>query len=150
MVGPEEEPVPGAEVAVLDSSFAEASLVPPFEPVLTDGHGRATIHSLDNALIEASHPDYRSGRARLDIAAQVSHRLRIKLLSGDEMISGSLSIEGRVLDPEDNPFSGDMLLRPGPPNCGQSWANTIVPMITDTIRLINFFIVDFLLVFSFH
>jgi len=76
---PEGEPAVGATVRELEQDREGLSLVDSPDDYRTDADGQFHFHALDGAVLEASHPDYDRGRAKLDFSAQVSHRLTIRL-----------------------------------------------------------------------
>jgi hypothetical protein len=111
VVDAEERPVAGAEIALLGAGSGEQSLVGVDDLYRSDEQGRFTFHAPAGALLEASHPDHPSGRARVDENAQATHRLRIKLGTGGT--SSGATIRGVVVGPDDAPRS-DVRIRGNP------------------------------------
>jgi hypothetical protein len=97
VVSAEGEPVAGARIRLLETAAAEQALMPPTENAWESGaDGTFTFHAADGALFEARHPEHGRGRARLDFAAQASHRLRIELTTDARPAMMAARIEGRV------------------------------------------------------
>jgi len=102
---PAGEPVAGATVRVVGEEGAGLSLAPALEPVASDLVGEFAIAAPDFALLEASHPEWTPGRARVDFAAQVSHRLHIRLgARADD--TARFTIAGRVVAVGGAPVDG--------------------------------------------
>jgi hypothetical protein len=99
------KPVEGARVEVRGTSDTATS----------DRDGKFELTAPDEALLEAHHAKLGSGRARIDLRAQISHRVVIRLRES-AMLSIS-SLRGRVLDPEGNPAADALVIaRFEPPN----------------------------------
>lgn len=101
VVDPEERPVEGALVTILSTPGGMTDLDPQEDRFETDLEGRFTFNAPDHALLEARHPEYSPGRATLDSAAQVSHRLTIHLGPPGQSPE-RMQITGRVVN-----ISGD-------------------------------------------
>jgi hypothetical protein len=100
---PDGHVVVGAKVRRLSPLVGEP------DQLTSDDHGEVHFHAADGDAFEASHPDYRATVARLDLPAQVSHRLVIRLgdkAAGDEPVGG---IAGRVVDEQDRPIAGALV-----------------------------------------
>ncbi|MHB8874349.1 MAG: carboxypeptidase regulatory-like domain-containing protein [Myxococcaceae bacterium] len=106
VVDPAGAPVARARVRRRDSGEAELALAPMPDEFVTDERGEAALHAPDGALFEASHPDFSPGRGRLDFAAQVSHRLVLRLSPKAAAPAAGGSIRGKVVDPQNAPFAG--------------------------------------------
>src|SRR5204862_3656596 len=100
VLAPDGKPVAGATVTLLGASAGEMASSPIVDRFTSDAAGEFVFHAPDDALLEARHPAFGPGRARLDGPAQVSHRLEIKLgkKSPDDALLGSGSIRGKVVD----------------------------------------------------
>jgi hypothetical protein len=79
VVDPARRPVAGAAVRIIDNGAGEQALAPLGEQFVSDAMGEFRFRAPDGALLEARHPAWAPGRARLDFGAQVSHRLMIAL-----------------------------------------------------------------------
>jgi len=100
---PEGEPVAGATVRELEQDREGLSLVEAPDDYRTDERGQFQFHALDGAVLEASHPDYDRGRAKLDFSAQVSHRLTIRLRPPGSA-PARCAIRGTIRDAEGEPI----------------------------------------------
>jgi carboxypeptidase family protein/PDZ domain-containing protein len=69
----------------------------------SDARGEFHFHAPDDAVLEATARDGRFGRGALDLRAQVSHRLRIRLGAAAPARG---TIAGRVLDADGSPAAG--------------------------------------------
>ena len=108
VVDGDDRPVPGASVAILDARIGERAMVPIQAEYHTDDRGEFRFHAPDGAVIEARHPEHRPGRARLDDAAQVSHRVKIQLGRSDDQDSDELGgqvLAGTVVDDQGAPIA---------------------------------------------
>lgn len=107
---PAGEPAPGAEVRVLASARAEASGAFPSSSakIVTDERGVARAALPGDALVEARHPSFAPGRARVTLGAEASRRIEIRLRAKDDRtFDGPAStISGRVLDANGEPAAG--------------------------------------------
>src|SRR5262249_2559627 len=70
---------------------------------MSDARGEFHFHGPDDAVLEATARDGRWGRAALDLRAQVSHRLGIRL-GGAAPARGTIA--GRGLDADGSPAAG--------------------------------------------
>jgi protocatechuate 3,4-dioxygenase beta subunit len=103
-------PVAGATVRLIDLPAAEQEIVSIEDRFTTDRKGEFVFHAPDEALLEARAAGHGPGRARLDGAAQTSHRLAIRLAAsgeGDEL--GSASLAGVVVDAGGDPVPGALV-----------------------------------------
>jgi Carboxypeptidase regulatory-like domain/PDZ domain len=104
VVDPDGQFVVGAKVEVVDAALA-SPLVPMASQFKTDDAGEFRFHAFDGAILEARAPGFGPGRARLDGAAQTSHRLTITLTApGTSFTDGR--IVGRVVDEQGAPLAG--------------------------------------------
>jgi hypothetical protein len=101
VVDPKNAPVEGAEVRVLDEHGE--TLAP--DTHTSNAKGELVLHAPDGAVLEARHRAFSPGRARLDFAAQVSHRVTIRL-GAPGVAEPDLSISGRVEDERGTPLGG--------------------------------------------
>ena len=107
VVSAEGAPVAGAEVRLIDLPAAEQEIVSIEDRFTTDKKGQFVFHAPDEALLEARASGHGPGRARLDGAAQTSHRLTIELAApgaGGEL--GSASVTGVVVGTDGQPLPG--------------------------------------------
>jgi hypothetical protein len=103
VLDPDERPVAAAEVVILGMPGGQTDLVPLRDRFVTAEDGRFTFQAPDDALFEARHAGFSPGRARLDLAVQVSHRLTIRL-GPPGTAPPTLSIAGRVTDGDGTPL----------------------------------------------
>jgi uncharacterized GH25 family protein len=109
VIDPDQQPVAGAEVTVLSTPGGQTELIPLADRFTTDDQGRFTFHAPDNAILEARFRGFSPGRAPLDIAAQVSYRLTIRLRPLLQT-SDEVHISGLVVDPEGDPVGGALVV----------------------------------------
>jgi len=105
-----DRPVPGARARVLGNFAGEQALVPLAETHVSDREGHFTFHAPDDAVVEAHHPDHGRARAVVDFAAQVSHRVLLRLGTADAGMTADQQIAGLVIDATDQPVA-DALVR---------------------------------------
>lgn len=100
---PEGKPVQGAEVRVLGGDGGDAG-----PKLVTDAQGEVRADLARDALIEARHPDFAPGRARVTLAAEASHAILLRLRpKADTRFAGAgASIAGRVVGPDGSPVAG--------------------------------------------
>jgi RNA polymerase sigma factor (sigma-70 family) len=99
VVTPDGVPVAGAEVRIIDLPAREQELVSIPDRFTTDKKGEFKFHAPDFALFEARARGYGPGRARLDQAAAVTHRMTLRLKpSGEADALGSTRVTGVVVD----------------------------------------------------
>lgn len=109
VVDPEGAPVASATVTLVELTASESELVPLPRQFESDTEGRFTFNAPDQALLEARHPDFSPGRARLDASAQIAHSLEIQLgPADDEQRQGSIA--GVVVDAEGEPLAEALVL----------------------------------------
>ncbi len=98
VVTPADEPVAGASIHVLGGRAPGASLAADgAPPPLTDEAGEALFSARDGAIVEARHPEWDPGRARLDFGVQVGQRMRIVLAPKGSTVPDDAVLHGRVL-----------------------------------------------------
>lgn len=91
---PAGEPAPKAEVRILEAPGGEAGAGGRF---VADDKGAFTFSAPDDALLEATHPDHGPARARLDMRAQASGRVTLRLRpKGEALVLASIA--GVVVD----------------------------------------------------
>jgi protocatechuate 3,4-dioxygenase beta subunit len=98
---PEGEPVRGAVVRIVGGR--EGGEGARFS---TDDKGAFSFTAPDEALLEASHPDFAPSRARVDIGVQTSGRLVLRLGAKGEEVGAAASIAGKVVDAKGEPAEG--------------------------------------------
>ncbi|MCC6873167.1 MAG: carboxypeptidase regulatory-like domain-containing protein, partial [Sandaracinaceae bacterium] len=103
VVDASERPVASCPVRLLGGPRIEQSLLPLPDRYVTDDQGRFDFVAPDESVFEAVHPSLGRGRASVDSAVQVSHRLTIRL-GGGEGLDGSQSIAGLVVDEQGRPI----------------------------------------------
>lgn len=84
VLAPDGAPVAGATVTLIDGGGAERALAPIRTRYESGADGWFTFSAPDDALLEARHPDYAPGAARVDGAVQVSHRIELRLRAPDD------------------------------------------------------------------
>lgn len=89
-------PVAGASVRVLGAASGDLTLSPVRDTYRSGADGGFTFAAPDGAILEGSHPEHGVGRARVDLAVQVSHELTLRL-DPAAASSRELAIGGRVL-----------------------------------------------------
>jgi hypothetical protein len=76
---PKGRPVPGAEVRLLGAATGENALLPLADRFTADARGAFSFAAPEGAVLEARHPGFAPGRARVDFAARVSRRVTVTL-----------------------------------------------------------------------
>jgi hypothetical protein len=96
VVDPKGQPVPGAEVRLLGAATGENALLPLADRFAADALGAFSFAAPEGAVLEARHPAFAPGRARVDFAARVSRRVTVTLgvRRADEPPRGAIA--GRV------------------------------------------------------
>ena len=103
-------PVPGAEVRILQEASGELALLPLQDRFLSDAAGEFRFSSRDGALLEARHPDYSPGRARLALTSNAAGPLVIRLTPRQAQEAKALAISGQVFDPQGIPAEGALVV----------------------------------------
>lgn len=93
---PAGQPVEGAEVRVVGSATGDRALMPSAEKAVSGPGGVFSISASDGATLEARHPGFLPGRARLDFTARSSRRVVLKLGAAATR-NAPTGIAGRVL-----------------------------------------------------
>ncbi len=106
VIDEEGAPVAGAAVRILDTPAAEFELEPIRTKYTSDAKGEFVFHAPDNALLEASHPDHGTGRARLDNRVQMTHRLEIRVAPLEAKDASAQRIAGQIIDTDSLPIPG--------------------------------------------
>jgi hypothetical protein len=96
VVDPGGRPAPGAEVRLLGAGAGEHAMVPLAGRFVADERGEFRFSAPDGAVLEARHPGFAPGRARVDFAAQVSRRLTVTLGAAGARPAEHGTIAGRV------------------------------------------------------
>jgi hypothetical protein len=96
VLDPKGQPVPGAEVRLLEAATGENALLPLADRFTSDAVGAFSFSAPEGAVLEARHPGFAPGRARVDFAARVGGRVTVTLgeKRGDEPARGQVA--GRV------------------------------------------------------
>lgn len=102
-------PVEGAAIALIDDAGAPESLVPLEREFVSDAEGRFRFRAPDGAVLEARHPEHGAARARLDLPAQISKRITLRLGALDESRTAAEIVAGRVLDTLQRPIEGALV-----------------------------------------
>ncbi|MBI5514630.1 MAG: carboxypeptidase regulatory-like domain-containing protein [Deltaproteobacteria bacterium] len=98
VLGTGRQPLVGARVRALSGDAPEA---------LTDARGEASLEAPDDALVEALAEGYAPGRGRVDLAAQTSHLVELRLQPGERGPGqGLTTLSGRVEDPSGEALDG--------------------------------------------
>ncbi|MCK6589682.1 MAG: carboxypeptidase-like regulatory domain-containing protein, partial [Polyangiaceae bacterium] len=95
VLGPSKEPVAGAEVRLFSEDGGDVKIAPLPDRFTTDAKGEFRFSAPDYALLLATHPDYAPGRARIDLSAQTSRRVALRLKPSTENAPRAV-IAGRV------------------------------------------------------
>jgi len=109
VVDPKGEPVMGASVKLLGANIGEQAQSPLKDKFTSNAAGEFVFHAPDDALLEARHPKYGLGRARLDGAVAVSHHMTIKLSAKRDETLGAAAIKGKVIDSRGAPVAGALV-----------------------------------------
>jgi carboxypeptidase family protein/PDZ domain-containing protein len=115
VLGADGGPIAGAEVRLLGAGADERALYPLAERFLSDARGELRFHAPDWAVLVARKPGFASARAAVDIAAQISHRLELRLKPGAAPgpADANLRLAGRVVDREGKPIAGAKVVAAG-------------------------------------
>jgi hypothetical protein len=114
VVDPAGRPVAGAEVRVIAGAGGETAGMPLPGHFVSDANGAFQFSAPDGSDLQASHPSYGPGRARLDVAARLSRRVTIALTPPGYALKESLTISGRVDDASGNPAVGALVVAYSP------------------------------------
>lgn len=109
VLSPAGKPVAGAEVRILEGQSGELAMSPLPDRFTSDAQGELRFRAQAEALLEARHPDYSPGRARLSPNAQAGSKLFIKLGEKGAPVPEPLAISGQVLDPQGVPAEGALV-----------------------------------------
>lgn len=109
VLDPEDHPVPQATVHLLPQSNSEQILIDIQTEFVTDQTGSFTFAAPDQSWLEAEHPDFSNGRARLDLKAQIAGRLIIRMQPKNTVPTQYHSIGGTVLLPDGSPAEGAII-----------------------------------------
>jgi hypothetical protein len=107
VLDPRGERLSGARVSLLDASQGEMALAPLDDAFISNARGEFRFRAPAWAWLEASHPEFSPGRARVDASAQASHRLALRLgekEAGEVEADGTVT--GQVVDPTGSPVAG--------------------------------------------
>lgn len=105
VLNPSREPVAGAEVRLFNEDGGDVNIAPLADKFITDAKGEFRFSAPDYALLEATHPDFSPGRARVDLTVQTSRRAVLRLKPRTENAARS-TIAGRVVDSKGAPVEG--------------------------------------------
>jgi len=105
VLDPDGQPVPAAEVRLLNAGEGDNALAPLADRFTSDARGEFHFRAPDGAWLEASHPSFSPGRGYLGQYALASRRLEIRL-SPPRHAAQLEAIAGRVLDPQGAPVEG--------------------------------------------
>ncbi|MBI3185932.1 MAG: carboxypeptidase regulatory-like domain-containing protein [Myxococcales bacterium] len=108
VLAPDGGAVSGAEVRMLEAP-GRAELMPLADRFVSDSAGRFWFRAPDDSLLEARHPDFAPGRARLDFSSQVSHSLHLRLGTKAVEAPASQSVAGTVVDARGSPLAGALV-----------------------------------------
>jgi carboxypeptidase family protein/PDZ domain-containing protein len=110
VVDPAGRPVAGAEVRVLATGTADGAAMPLARRFTSDAGGAFEFAAPDGSELEARHPSFGPGRARVDLAARLARRVTIALAPPGAGPADALSIRGRVEDPDGQPAAGALVV----------------------------------------
>jgi hypothetical protein len=132
------KPVAGALVRVLEGSGPSRSNA---VAGTSDARGELQVLGSDDALVEARHPEHAVGRARIDLVAQISRKLTVRLGAKparplDEVISG------RVVDPDGLPVADALVSATPASGDGAGTASQLRPTLRATSDAEGRFLVD--------
>jgi len=103
---PRDEPVGGAEIAVLGGGAGTTTLVPLENRFRSDAAGFFRFIAPDDAVVEATHEGFATGRARVDYSVRLSRKLVVRLRP---LEGARLTIEGTVVDQDGSPAEGALV-----------------------------------------
>ncbi len=106
---PKGQRLAGARVSLLDASQGDMALAPLEDSFVSNSRGEFRFRAPAWAWLEAEHPAFSPGRARVDAAAQASHRLELRVgdpEDKDKEVEANGSLTGQVLDPRGAPLAG--------------------------------------------
>ena len=101
VVDSRDRPVEGATVH-LHFGSSESALLPAEAELRSDRDGAFAFTAVDDAIVEARHPEHGQARAVVDFGAQVSHRVVLRLVA-DSFPESDGTIAGRVVDAAGEP-----------------------------------------------
>jgi hypothetical protein len=111
VVDPDDRPVAGAQVVVLDAASGERTLLPLQDRYQSDAKGEFHFHAPDNSVLEAHKEPFLPGRGWLDFSARLSRRLVIKLEPASARSRAPHeTISGHVVDDHGTPVDGALVL----------------------------------------
>ncbi len=105
VLDPDDKPVAGAEVRLLNAAEGVTALAPLPDRFTSDDRGEFRFSAPEGAWLEASHPSFSPGRAYLGQYVLASRRLQIHLSALRPSVELE-SIAGSVLDPQGTPIEG--------------------------------------------
>ncbi len=105
VLDPDDKPVAGADVRLLNAAEGVTALAPLPDRFTSDDRGEFRFRAPEGAWLEANHPSFSAGRAYLGQYALASRRLEIHLSALRPSVELE-SIAGRVLDPQGTPIEG--------------------------------------------
>lgn len=108
VVDPSGQPAPGAEVEVISAPEGRSSLASFPDRFTSDERGEFQVQAPLGAVLEARHPEFSPGRARLDRAAVHRGSLEIRLEQGSERPAAE-EIAGEVVDDRGRPVAGALV-----------------------------------------
>jgi hypothetical protein len=103
------EPVAGATIALIDDAGAPEALIPLERDFVSDARGLFVFRAPDGAVLEARHPEHGAARASVDLPAQISKRLTLRLGELDPSRTAAELISGRVLDANGQAVEGALV-----------------------------------------
>jgi hypothetical protein len=108
VLGPEGDPVAGAEVRLLGSHL-EAALVPIQDRFVSGPDGRFSFTAPEGTVVEASADGFLPGRAELDFVARARGKVTVRLQEQAHMLPAAAPIAGRVVDKGGGPMAGALV-----------------------------------------
>ncbi len=103
VVDPKDQPVAGADITVLGGGAGATTLVPLENRFRSDSRGMFRFIAPDDAIVEATHEGFASGRAQVDYSVRLSRKLTVRLRP---IAEAHFSIEGTVIDQDGSPAEG--------------------------------------------
>jgi carboxypeptidase family protein/PDZ domain-containing protein len=110
VVDPSGRPVAGAEVRVLATGTADGAAMPLARRFTSDASGAFQLAAPDGSELEARHPSFDPGRARVDLAVRLARRVTIALAPPGQGPPDTLAIRGRVEDPDGQSAVGALVV----------------------------------------
>jgi hypothetical protein len=108
VLGPDGQPVAGAEVRLLGAHL-EAALVPIQDRFTSDADGRFTFAAPEGTVVEARSEGFLPGRAEVDFFARARGTVTVRLQEQAHVLPAAAPIAGRVVSRDGSPVAGALV-----------------------------------------